>query len=124
MSTAINPSQGTSGRPVGLRSIFSRDDQALAEKQSTTFDQLLAGFEWKPIEAPEDTKNEGDSNAVAEADSSSKPEATDKKEDNASESGEPEVVATEEVLLSNELVATIQNNQQNDTPVEQEALVV
>lgn len=124
MSTAINPSQGTSGRPVGLRSIFSRDDQALAEKQSTTFDQLLAGFEWKPIEAPEEDKNETDASAVAEADSSSKPEATDKKEENTSESGEAEVVATEEVLLSNELVATIQNTQQNDTPVEQEALVV
>lgn len=124
MSTAINPSQGTSGRPVTLRSVFSRDDQALAEKQSTTFDQLLAGFEWKPIEAPEDTTNESDSSAVAEADSSSKPEATDKKEENSSESGEAEVVATEEVLLSNELVATIQNTQQNDTPVDQEALVV
>ena len=123
MSTAINPSQGTPGRPGQLRSVFSRDDQALAEKQSTTFDQLLAGFDWKPIEVAEDTTNDNDSEEVAELDSASKPEATEKKEEETSESTEAEVVATEEVLLQAEVVATIQTAQKNDAPVEQDALI-
>lgn len=123
MSTAINPSQGAQGRPGSLRSIFSRDDQALAEKQSTTFDQLLAGFDWKPIEVAEDTTNEADSEEVAEVDSGAKPESTEKKEEETSETTEAEVVATEEVLLQAEVVATIQSTQKNDAPIEQAAAV-
>ena len=80
MSTAINSSQSTTGRPNSLRNIFSRDDQALAEKQSTTFDQLLAGFDWKPIEAPEDSADSTATEEVVETDSASKPEETKKEE--------------------------------------------
>lgn len=123
MSTAVNPSQGTPNRQGQIRSIFSRDDRALAEKQSTTFDQLLAGFDWKPIEAPEESAEEVDSEEVAEIDSNSKPEAAEKKEDDSAESTEAEVVATEEVLLQTEVIATVQTAQKTETPTEQTALI-
>ena len=123
MSTAINSSQSTTGRPNSLRNIFSRDDQALAEKQSTTFDQLLAGFDWKPIEAPEDSADSTATEEVVETDSASKPEETKKEEKETSDSSEKEVVATDEAMLQTDIVATVQTAQKVDTPIEQKSLV-
>lgn len=123
MSTSINPSQGKPGWPASgssgaLRNLFSDEDRAAVERQSATFEQLLAGFEWKPIEAPDESADSQPSGEeVTGIDSSEKPQSSDKKEDAPTDESNANVAIAEEVLLQTEVVTTLQDTQRVEAAV-------
>jgi flagellar hook-length control protein FliK len=123
MSTSINPSQGKPGWPASgssgaLRNLFSDEDRASVERQSATFEQLLAGFEWKPIEAPEESADsQASGEEVTGIDSSEKPQSSEKKEDAPTDESEAQAAIADEVLLQTEVVTTLQDTQRVEAAV-------
>lgn len=116
MTTAINRSQTTPTWQGPLQGTFSRDNHGLAERQSSTFEQLLAGFEWKPLEVSSEPVENGESGEeVSELEQSNETESTKEDDKSEVESTEAETAVTEEVLLQSEVVATVQVAQKVET---------
>ena len=119
MTTAINRSQTTPTWQGPLQGTFSRDNHALAERQSSTFEQLLAGFEWKPLEVSSEPVENGESGEeVSELEQSNETESSKEDDKSEVESTEAETAVTEEVLLQSEVVATVQVAQKVETAIE------